>query len=93
MNFLKGKATIIQLQWLIWVAVYFIIFFSILPVDGLPQAAIFTTISVLFYVLVIYGNILFLLPRFYERGKKVQYVILVIILLVGGGLLRGYLFT
>jgi sensor histidine kinase YesM len=91
MNLLKGKATIAQLQWLVWIAVFFIIFFSLLPEDGFPQAASFTTVSVAFYILVIYGNIKFLYPRFYEKGYKVQYVICVIILLVGGGLARGSL--
>jgi sensor histidine kinase YesM len=91
MIFLKGKATIVQLQLLMWVAVYFIIFFSLLPEDGFLQAISFATISVVFYALVIYGNINFLFPRFYEKGYKVQYVICVIILLVGGGIIRGYL--
>jgi len=91
MNFLKGKATIVQLQLLVWVGVYFIIFFSLLPEDGFPQALSFTTVSVAFYVLVIYGNIKFLFPLLYERGRKVQYVLCVIVLLVGGGLARGYL--
>jgi sensor histidine kinase YesM len=91
MNFLKGKATIVQLQWLIWVAVYLIIFFSIAPVDGVPQALSFTTISVAFYIVIIYGNIKFLYPAFWEKGYKLAYVIFVIMLLVGGGLGRGYL--
>jgi len=91
MNFLKGKATIAQLQVLIWIAVYLIIFFSILPEDGLPQAASFSTISVAFYIFIIYGNIKFLFPKLWERGYKVAYVLCVIVLLVGGGLTRGYL--
>lgn len=90
MNF-PAKATTTQLQWLIWTAVFLIIFFSLLPEDGPLQAGSFTLINIAFYVTVIYGNIKFLFPRFYETGRKVQYVIYVIILLVGGGLARGYL--
>jgi len=90
MNF-SGKPTTNQLQWLIWIAVYLIIFFSLLPEDGVLQAGIFTTINITFYSLVIYGNIKFLFPRFYEKGRKVQYVIYTIILVAGGGLGRGYL--
>ena len=86
-----SKPTIIQLQILVWIAVYLIIFFSFLPEDGFAQAASFSTINFAFYLLVIYGNIKFLFPRFYERGHKVQYVIYVILLLVGAGLGRGYL--
>jgi sensor histidine kinase YesM len=91
MNFLKWKATIAQLQWLIWIAVCFIIFFSILPEDGIYHATIFTVTSVSFYIVVIYGNIKFLYPRFWETGRRLEYIIYVFILLVGGGLGRSYL--
>ncbi|MGZ3776702.1 MAG: sensor histidine kinase [Mucilaginibacter sp.] len=91
MNFFKGKTTIVRLQWMIWIAVFLIIFFSILPEEGLTHAIIFSTTSVAFYTLVIYGNILLLFPKLWERGHKVEYVICVIVLLVGGGLGRGYL--
>jgi hypothetical protein len=91
MNFLKGKATIVQLQWMIWAAVYLIIFFSLLPEEGFAHAAIFSTVSVAFYTLVIYGNIKFLYPRLWEKGHRIEYIICVVVLLVGGGLGRGYL--
>src|SRR5207248_3717013 len=91
MNFFKGKTTIVRLQWMIWIAVFLIIFFSILPEEGLTHAIIFSTTSVAFYTLVIYGNILLLFPKLWERGHKVEYVICVVVLLVGGGLGRGYL--
>lgn len=91
MNFLKGRSAIVRLQWLIWIAVFLIIFFSIIPEDGLAHAIIFSTTSVAFYTLVIYGNILLLFPKLWERGYKVEYVICVVVLLVGGGLGRGYL--
>ncbi|HVW16376.1 MAG TPA: sensor histidine kinase [Mucilaginibacter sp.] len=91
MNSLKRTKAIVRLQWLIWIAVFLIIFFSILPEEGLAHALIFSTTSVAFYTLVIYGNILLLFPRLWERGHKVEYVVCVIVLLVGGGLGRGYL--
>jgi sensor histidine kinase YesM len=91
MKFLPGQATIRQLQWLVWIAVFFIVFFSILPMDGFRRAASFSLINVAFYALIIYGNIKFLFPLYYERGKKWQYVLSVIALLIGAGLLRGLL--
>ena len=91
MNFTRGMTTTTRLQWLVWIAVVLIIFFSLLPEDGFYHALLFTPISVTFYVLVIYGNISYLYPVFYERGRKVAYVILVTILLVAGGMGRGYL--
>lgn len=91
MNILKGTSATVRLQWLIWIAVCLIIFFSILPEDGYRHATVFTVTTVAFYILVIYGNIKVLYPRFWETGKKVQYVIYVAILLICGGLGRGYL--
>jgi sensor histidine kinase YesM len=91
MNFFKGRATLTQLQWLVWIAVYFIIFFSFLPEDGPYQAGIFSAINILFYVTVIYGNIRFLFPRLYLKGHIVQYIIAVAILLPAVGLARGFL--
>ncbi len=91
MKFLRVRSTITRLQWLVWTAVFFIIFFSILPEEGLYSAGSFTIINVAFYAIVIYGNINFLFPHYYEKGRKVQYVIYVIIFLIGSGLSRGYL--
>ena len=91
MKLFNGQATIKQLQWLIWIAVFFIVFFSILPQDGFRRAASFTMINVAFYAFIIYGNIKFLFPRYYEKDKKIQYIIYVIVMLVGGGLARGFL--
>ncbi|HEV3251330.1 MAG TPA: sensor histidine kinase, partial [Puia sp.] len=91
MKFPKGQPTISQLQWLVLIAVFFIIFFSILPQDGFPQSSFYSIINVAFYLFVIYGNIKFLFPRYFERGKKLRYVLYVITLLIGGGLAKGYL--
>jgi LytS/YehU family sensor histidine kinase len=91
MNLITGRVTINRLQWLVWAAVFLIIFFSLLPEDGLYPAASFTLISVSFYALVIYGNINFLFPRLYEKGHKVLYVISAIVFLISAGLGRGYL--
>ncbi|MES2377586.1 MAG: sensor histidine kinase [Bacteroidota bacterium] len=90
MNFIKNMSVTTRLQWLIWIAVFLIIFFSILPVDGFAHSIIFAPISLIFYLVVIYGNISFLYPRFYERGYKVTYAILAVIMVVSAGLARGY---
>jgi hypothetical protein len=91
MQVFKGKATITQLQWLAWVSFYVITFFSYLPMDGLAESAVFPVINCFFYAVIIYGNILFLFPRFYQREKYAVYVLLVILLLLITGLTRGYL--
>jgi len=82
-----------RLQWLVWIAVFLIFFFSVLPMDGISYAFIFTPINVFFYILIIYGNISLLFPGFWQKDKRAVYVILVMILLIGVGLTRGYIIT
>ena len=91
MDFNGKQVTIVRLQWLVWSAVYFIMFFSIIPGDCVYHGATITAISVAFYLLVIYGNIDILYPCFYEKGKKAIYVLLSGVLLITGGTARGYL--
>jgi len=85
------QLTITRLQWLVWVAVFLIIFFSFLPEDGFYEAGIFALINITFYAVVIYGNISFLFPRLYEKGYKVEYVCVAIIFVASAGLSRGFL--
>jgi len=90
MNIIRRQSTIVKLQWLIWIAVFLIIFFSIFPEDGFNEAASITLVNTTFYLVVIYGNIKLLFPLFYEKGRKIQYIVFVIILLITAGLTRGY---
>ena len=85
------KPTITQLQALVWVLVYLIVFFSLLPQDGFKQAIIYTFISTTFYAIIIYGNISLLYPRLYAKGHIAAYVFSVIVFLTTTGLTRGYL--
>lgn len=91
MKFFKWEASIKQLQYLIWVGVFLIVFFTYLPEDGIYQATAFTFINGAFYILLIYGNINFLFPRYYLRGYKIQYGIYAFIFLIGSGIIRGYI--
>ena len=91
MEISRYKPGIIQLQVLIWAAVLLLIFFSLLPMDGLPKSVIYTVVNTTSYAIIIYGNILILYPVFYQKGKFVWYGILVIIFLLFMGILRGYL--
>src|SRR5271155_4969939 len=93
MKFYKGHATIAQLQWLVWVAVFFILFVSRLAEDSVLEAAIFTLINVAFYGAVIYGNINFLYPHFYEKGHKIRYAVYALVFIIAAGLSRGYSIT
>jgi len=81
---------IIQLQVLIWVAVLLLIFFSLLPMDGLLKSVVYTVVNTASYAIIIYGNILFLYPVFYQKRSFAWYGITVTLFLVLTGVLRGY---
>jgi len=91
MNLFNRKVTPAQLQILVWVFVYLINFLSLLPMDGLGQAVVYTLMSAFFYSIIIYGNISFLYPRLYEKGKVTAYVLAVTVLLILLGVSRSYL--
>src|SRR5271168_3150349 len=93
MSFIKRMPLTTRLQWMVWIAVFLIFFFSVLPMDGINYAFIFTPINVFFYIMIIYGNISLLFPRFWLRDKKIVYLILVMILLIGVGIAKGFIIT
>ncbi|WP_184548025.1 sensor histidine kinase [Mucilaginibacter sp. FT3.2] len=90
MEIWKYKASLTQLQVLIWVAVLLLIFFSLLPMDGFLKSLLYTAVNTTSYAIIIYGNILILYPVFYQKGKFAWYGITVVLLLVSTGILRGY---
>jgi len=90
MKIWRRRLGIIQLQVLIWVAVLLLIFFSLLPMDGLLKSVIYTVVNTAAYAIIIYGNILVLYPVFYQKQRFIWYGITVTLLLVLTGVLRGY---
>jgi len=90
MQIWKYKPGIAQLQLVIWVAVLLLIFFSLLPMDGLVKSMIYTIVNASSYAIIIYCNILILYPLFYEKRKFVWYGVWITIFLVLIGILRGY---
>jgi len=90
MKIWRQAPSIVQLQVLIWFAVLLLIFFSLLPMDGLLKSAILTVVNAASYAIIIYGNILFLYPVFYQRRRFVAYGISVAVFLIVIGMLKGY---
>jgi sensor histidine kinase YesM len=90
MRSIRLRPGIIQIQILVWAAALLITFFSFLPMDGFTKSLISTLVNTSIYAIIIYGNILFLYPRFYQKGKIRAYVLAVILFLTATGLLRGY---
>jgi|SRR5579872_1100242 len=90
MKIWRQALSITQLQVLIWFAVLLLIFFSLLPMDGLRKSAIFTVVNAASYAIIIYGNILFLYPVFFQKRRFVAYGISVALFLILIGMLKGY---
>jgi len=91
MDVLKNKPTLIQLQYLVWVCVILISFFSMLSADGVRHSAIYALVGTCYYALIIYGNISFLYPRLYQKKQYVWYIVSAVLLLAVTGFGKGYL--
>ncbi len=85
------KPGINQLQWLVWVFVLLAVMLSLLPMDGFAQAFVYALLNTLFYVAIVYGNILLLFPRLYQKSKYGWYVLSVIVFLAAVGVIRGFI--
>jgi hypothetical protein len=93
MQFFRDMTPAVRVQWLLWLVVLLMMFFSMLPEDGFKQAAVFSVLNVLFYALVIYGNISWLYPRLYLKGRITAYIIAVIFFLLAAGLVRTFVMS
>lgn len=91
MKLFQTQLSLKQLQVLIWIGVFLIMFFSLAAEDGVYQTAAITLINVVFYAIIIYGNILWLYPTYYEKGRKTAYVIFAFLFVEAAGLSRGFL--
>jgi len=83
MKLFGGQATIKQLQWLVWLCCIFYCLFLHAATGWFSLVGELCPGQCFFLALIIYGNIKFLFPVYYERGKKLQYVLFVIVLLIG----------
>ena len=89
MRIFFSKATPAQLQSLIWCLVFLFTLLTYLPEDGIAQAFSYALFNAAFYALLIYGNISFLYPRLYEKGRVVWYVLASFFLLIFVGVARA----
>jgi len=89
--FANRKITLTQLQYLVWLAILLISFISMLSSDGVAGSALFALNGVSFYALIIYGNIQFLYPRYFQKKRYVLYAVGSVLLVLVAGLAKGYL--
>jgi hypothetical protein len=91
MKFLKERTALIRLQYLVWLAILLISFFAMVSDDGVKRSAAYAINNTCFYALIIYGNIRFLYPRFYQKKRYVLYIAGSVVLLLAAGAGRVYL--
>lgn len=85
----------ISLQWvqiLAWSFFYMISVLYLLPQEPVERALINPLISVSLYVLIIYSNASFLIPRLYEKQRYKQYAIALILFFIAMTCLRMFLY-
>ncbi len=76
---------------MIWGFVFLVITLSLLAMDSFWQAITYALLNTGFYAAIIYGNILWLFPALYQKGRIVLYIMAVILLLIAVGALRAFL--
>ena len=80
------------MQLLIWLFFYFFMFlYNTQRWDYLAVGFWSTTIAVSFYVIAVYTNALYLIPRFYKTGSKPLYYLFSLLFLCGLFLLRVFI--
>lgn len=81
MVMMKRQLSVNGIQWAIWIILFTIHTLALLPYDPLGQSLLYSALYTSAYMIIIYGNAFFLLPVLYEKGHKVLYATLVIILI------------
>lgn len=87
----KRKMTLTQLQYLVWSAILSISFISMLSSDGAARSALFALNGVSFYAAIIYGNIQFLYPRYFQKKRYLLYAVGSLLLVGIAGFAKGYI--
>jgi len=78
-----------KIQWFAWVVLFcLLIYFGIEQNETLLESLNYTVHCVIAYAIILYGNALWLYPRYYQKKKYVTYVIIVAVLLVSISYLR-----
>jgi sensor histidine kinase YesM len=83
--------TLSGLQYLVWATIFLISFFSMLSVDGPRLSAASAIINTCMYALIVYGNIRFLYPLFYQKKRYILYILGSVLLLLIAGAAKKYL--
>jgi hypothetical protein len=81
MVLMKRQLSVKTIQWIIWIILFTIHTLALLPYDPLGQSMLYSALYTSAYMIIIYGNAFFLLPVLYEKGHKVWYIVLVVVMI------------
>jgi heme/copper-type cytochrome/quinol oxidase subunit 2 len=81
MVLMKRQLSVKTIQWIIWIILFTIHTLALLPYDPLGQSMLYSVLYTSAYMIIIYGNAFFLLPVLYEKGHKVWYIVLVVVMI------------
>ena len=76
------QLSLVQAQWIIWIILLGLHIISLLPYDPLDQATAYSVIFVASYVIIFYGNALFLIPRLLEPERKLLYLLCALVFII-----------
>lgn len=77
-----------QIQWVCWIILFVIHVLSILPYDPIGQAILYSLINICSYLVIIYGNASFLMPKLYEKKRLLWYVLPALLFVILVAVLR-----
>lgn len=82
MLFRNQRISLAQIQWIIWILLFGVNVITLLRFDSFAQSVVYSFIMITSYMIIIYGNASFLIPKLFQQDRKLLYFIGVIILLV-----------
>jgi hypothetical protein len=83
MAIFKRRISLVQIQVIIWLFILVLTFLMMFHSEGrVAESALYALVNTISYCTIIYLNALVLVPLFFRRGKKLLYVLLVMVMLV-----------
>jgi len=74
--------TLTNLQWLIWISVFLMLFFYIIAVDPIGEAFNYSINTTLTYAAIVYGNAVLLMPHLLKKKRYLAYGLTVVLGLI-----------
>jgi sensor histidine kinase YesM len=89
MNNVLSEFSLKKFQWLAWLVLFcMLIYYGVEQNDSLLDSVNYAVHCVTAYAIILYGNALWLYPRFYQKKKYLVYIVCATILLVSVSYLR-----